>query len=404
MDPPTQQQPTPQGGLSKSLGLTDLLGLGIASILGSGGFNLVGQAVKDGGPWYPAALGAVGTLFFGASKVYTEAYKLYKSNTSESDAVKAAFGDGVSKITGLSILGFNLFSVSTILVFMSKTIFPKGTWHGQIGVALMALSAMTAFSLKGIDVNKGIVNFLSACIVGLLTTATTVGLVEGFGPYGPGAEAYPANLSPTPKFTESILYLYFVLAGFDALMKFVEETKEPERDIPRAFYMSNALSLLLVIGFSYAFIHALTLRPTATVNPDNALGTILATALGPQSKHVAHWVGLFLMVTTAFVAFLSITRYLYGIGEEMEEVQWLRELNEEKVPWKAVLVAFLFTAFGIVINHTSTLVKISDFFLTVVMVVVSAAITMLRWKSGEKPWVEAATTAGFAGLFAAWIF
>lgn len=54
--------------LAKSLNLFDLVGFGVASILGSGGFNLIGDGIRAGGAQFPLALGGVSLLFQGASK------------------------------------------------------------------------------------------------------------------------------------------------------------------------------------------------------------------------------------------------------------------------------------------------------------------------------------------------
>ncbi len=388
------------------LGLTDLVAFGVASIMGSGGFNLISEGIVNGGPWFPAAIGLISVLFQGASKVYSEAYAAFKSNTAETDMVKQEFGTGAATFTGLSILGFNIFSVSTILVFAAKNIFPKGQWHGQIGVAILILAAMSGFSLKGIELNKQVIGFFSACIVGLLAFASSIGLVEGLGPSGTAPDAYPAALSKAPSFATSIFFFYFILSGFDDLMKFTEETQDPDRNIPRSFYISNALSTLLTVGVAYAYVHVLTLqRRGQPLHTENAIGHIIESALGASSAEIVYWLGIFLMLITAFVSFLAVTRYLYGLGEQKhpgrvgEVLAWLQDLNTEKVPWRSVLMTFVLTSAGILMNHTSTLVRISDLFLTLTMLTVAGAVTKFRYsKTGQVPWIEGLTTAGFAAL------
>lgn len=411
---PQQPLPPQSQGLEKSLTLWDLLAFGLGSIMGSGGFNLIGEGVKQGGPLFPAAIGIVAALFQGASKVYQEAYTMFKSNTAESDVVEAALGRPASLFTAVSILGFNIFSVSTILVFAAKNIFPKGQWHGQIGLALVILGAMTSFSMKGIDLNKQAVGFFSTVIVGLLVFASSIGLVEGLGPGGTSATAFPAALSSTPSFMKSILFFYFVLSGFDDLMKFVQETKDPDNDIPRSFYMSNGISTLLVVGVAYAFVHVLTMRGGGGRAPtENAIGMIIESALGPPAGTMVYWLGIFLMIVTAFVSFLAVSRYMYALPERLDgggadaetkaggllgSLKALQELNAAKVPWRSVLLTFVLTAVGILMNHTETLVRITDVFLTLMLMMVSGAVAKLRWEKGEIPWIEGATAAGFTTL------
>lgn len=418
--PPSQQS----HALQKALGLKDLLAFGIASIMGSGGFNLISEGVKNGGTLFPAAIAIVAALFQGASKAYDEAYKVFKSNTAEGDVVKAEFGSTASNITSVSILGFNVFSASTILVFAAKNVFPQGQWYGQIGFALLVLALMTGFSLKGIEMNKEVVGFFSVAVVALLLFASSIGVVEAFGPTGSPPSAFPAALaSRTPNLLKSVLYFYFVLSGFDDIMKFVEESKDPDCDIPRAFYMSNAISTLLTVGVAFAFTHMLTLKGGrggaqggggggGAIPTDNAIGRVIESALGPPSAKIVHWLGIFLMLVTAFVSFLAITRYLYGLGEEAKKgekegeswLHWLQDLNAEKVPWRSVGLTFGLVASGILMNHTDTLVMITDFFLTLVMGTVTAAVAKMRWGRGETPWIEGATAAGFLGILSTYVF
>jgi basic amino acid/polyamine antiporter, APA family len=404
--------------LKRALGLWDLVGFGIASIMGSGGFNLISEGVVQGGRWFPAAIALIATLFQGASKAYDEAYKVFKSNTAESDVVQQQFGSTASKLTGLSILGFNIFSVSTILVFAAKNLFPAGKWHGQIGIALLILSAMFGFSLKGIELDKQVIGFFAACIVGLLAFASAIGLVEGFGPNGTPPDAWPAALDKTPSFLKSVLFFYFILSGFDDLMKFTQESKDPDKDIPRSFYLSNGISTVLTTGVAYAFVHVLTLRRGSTTIPTkNAIGMILESALGPPTGTAIYWLGIFLMIVTAFVSFLAVTRYIYSLADKVDSystedekagpfnrfLHWLQDLNAAAVPWRAVLLTFSLTSLGILMNHTETLVKISDFFLTLTMFSVTSAVTKMRLSKGEAPWIEGATATGFLGLLSTWL-
>lgn len=394
-------------GLQRSLSLSDLIGFGVAAIMGEGGFNLISKGVVAGGPSFPAALGIIGALFQGASKVYSDAYTAFKSNTAESDLVEATFGSAASSLTSLAILAFNIFSVSTVIVFTAKNILPTASWWSQIGLALTLLSAMSGFALQGIQVNKLAIGLFSAAITGMLALAGGIGVFEAFGGKGPGPMSYPHILAKSPNFLQSLLYFYFVLAGFDDIIKFVREAKDPDRDIPRSFHIVNALCLLLVVGVAYAYLHVLTFKRDSHYHGENALALIIESAFGAQAGKSTYWIGVFLMLTTAFVSFLAITRYMYDLptavkGEGLREaLKGFQELNAKKVPWKAVAVTFGVGATAILVNHIDTLVNASDFFLSLVMVLVSGAATVSEWRAGRTPVIEGLTTAGFAGLLSA---
>jgi amino acid transporter len=400
-------------GLQRALTMNDLVAFGVAAIMGEGGFNLISQGVVQGGPKFPLALGGIAALFQGASKVYSEAFKAFPTNTAESDVVHAVLGRETAIFTAIAILAFNLISVSAILVLTAKNIAPEAGWWSQIALALGLLTVMTTFSLEGIQLNKQAVFGASAGIVALLMLASGIGLAEGFSGKGPGPFIYPHVLAKTPNFLKSLLFFYFILAGFDDIIKFVDETKEPMRDIPRSFYATNALCALLVIGVSYAYLHVLTFKRDAHYHGQNALGLIVESAFGVGAGRAVYWIGIFLMLVTAFVSFLAVTRYVYSLADRVDGKEeknpsaarrfllWLRELNEKKVPWRSVLFTGGVVAAAALVNHVDFLVNASDFFLSLILIAVSAAVTIMRAKKGEMPIVEGLTTVGFVGLLSA---
>lgn len=377
-------------GLEKTLTLKDLVFFGIASIVGSGGFNLVGDAISKGGTLWPLALAASGGVFFGASKVYETAVEVTPKNIAESELVKKEFGDTVSNVSILAILLFNILSISTILVYCAHMIFPEGKWLGQITFAIFLLFNMTYLSLKGIDVNKEIINVFVAFLVLFLA------LISGLG--FTGFYSNPVQTMPLPNthsFATSLLLFYFILAGFDALVKFTEEAKD-KKDVVRSLYWSNFLSFFLVAGLSIAFVTFVNVKDAKAV--DNSVGYIVQHFLGGSSASIVKNLAILYLIVTTFVVFLGTSRYMFSLGGEYPFLSFLKEVNETKAPSAAIFLTTMVAAFGILINHTDTLVRVSDFALSVMLLLVSAAATQYQYKKGKTPWIEGLTTASFAGL------
>lgn len=373
--------------LQRSLGFNDLMTFGVAAIMGSGGFNLIGDGILAGGAQFPIALAASAALFQGASLTYQHAYNEYKSNTSESDLIHAQFGPAAATVSSITIPLFNIISVSVILVICGKLLFP--TESHQITFALCILTAMSAFSLQGIDVNKNLINIFGYATIALLAFVSLLG-------FGDIPSTLPQAIRSPPDLTKSMLYFFFVLAGFDTLIKFTEEARDPDRDIPRSFYASNALSTLLTVGVCLSFLMVFT-HHRFTDN-ENIMARIVESVLGPTAGEATGFLSILLMIVTTFIVFLATTRYMYGLGKGIPCLGFFTELNEKKVPWKAVLATFVIAAVGILNNNIFTLVKMSDMALIVTLLLVSAAATKLQLAKGKAPLVEAATTAGLAAL------
>jgi amino acid transporter len=378
------------GDLKKTLSIYDLVFFGIASILGSGGFNLVGEAVMKGGDAWPAALAIAAAVFMGSARTYEEAFNAFKTNTAESDFVKKIFGENSSLVTISAVMLWNILSISTILVICSHMLFPDGTWIGQITFALMLLGLMGFFSLKGLDVNKETINAFSAVLIVVLGGVSFLGVTCVAQKGIPSVPAIPEK-----SFVASLLFFYFILAGFDALIKFTEETKDP-KDVPRSFYISNLLSITLVLGICLAFVTTVDMRRLWTF--DNGIGEILHKFLGGSTKMIVTYFAVLYMIITTFVTFLATTRYLFGLGDVYKGLDFMKVVTEAKVPINAVLFTLVTAALGIIVNHKESLVRAADFGLSALLLMVAAAATKSVVSQGKIPWIEATTTVGLAGF------
>jgi amino acid transporter len=380
--------------LNKTLTLKDLVLFGVISIFGSGGFNLIGRAITQGGPQWPLALGGAAALFLGSSKTYEEAFREFKKNTSESDFLEKIFGPNASYATMASILLFNFFSIATILVLCVRMIVPDAPWVTQSVFAISLITFMGIFSLQGIAHNKVFVNFCSSALVLILSAITLLGFA--------GAAVATQNIKPLPtlpntSLTQSFLYFFYILAGFDVLMKFSEETKDAE-DIPRSFYVSNSIAILFVLGLTFAVI---TFTDLQKVKPlEHVIGQMLNNVTGYNVKNYFNVIAVFFMIVTMFVTFLATTRYMYSLGDKYKS-EYFTALNENKAPVVPVALTTLLISVIVLINHVDILVGFADIALGSFLFLVAAAATVYKYQKGEIPVLEGLTASSFLGVFGA---
>ena len=386
--------------LNKTLTLKDLVLFGVISIFGSGGFNLIGRAITQGGPQWPLALGGAAALFLGSSKTYEAAYREFKKNTSESDFLEKIFGPNASYVTMASILLFNFFSIATILVLCVRMIVPDAPWLTQSVLAISLITFMGIFSLQGIAHNKVFVNFCSSALVVILSAITLL----GFGGAAGDAERLeavqpikPLPTLPNTSLTQSFLYFFYILAGFDVLMKFSEETKDPD-DIPRSFYVSNSIAILFVLGLTFAVI---TFTDLQKVKPlEHVIGEMLNNVTGYNVKNYFNVLAVFFMIVTMFVTFLATTRYMYSLGDKYKS-EYFTALNENKAPVVPVALTTLLISVIVLINHVDILVGFADIALGSFLFLVAAAATVYKYQKGEIPVLEGLTASSFLGVFGA---
>lgn len=379
--------------LERALTLTDLTLFGVAAIVGSGGFNLVGKAVRAGGSWWPVAFLISAILLLGASYAYTEAFAVSGKNTAESDIVASVFGPVGEGVSIFAILLFNIVSISTILVFCAQLLLPNGSWGLQVGAALAALGGMATFSLTGIELNRVSINVIAYALVAVLAGSSCLGLY--------GLAAAPAvTLQPGTSFTTSLLMLFYILAGFDSIMKFTEEAKDTA-DIPRAFFTANIISFMLVAGVALAIQVWLFTGPGLSAGREsNAMGHLFSVFAGPWILEPTKYLMTAFMLATTFIVFLSQTRYLFGLGEKFPALSALTEVNSASVPYITVALVTVIAGLAILINHTETLVRLSDVGIIGLLGLVAAAASVTDWQGGSlvSSLVNGVTATGFAGL------
>ena len=379
-------------GLKKSMILKDLVLFGILSILASGGFNLLGHAVIQAGPAWPATLLAAAAVFLGSAKTYAVAFQNFPSNTAESDLVQEEFGGIASAITAIGILIFNIVSISTILVFCSHIILPSASWTSQIALTISMIAAMSGFALQGIDINKSFLNSFSQLLILILAATSAIGVG------GLALKGYPQVFRVKGgSLVSSFFYFFFIMAGFDALMKFVEETKEPS-DIPKSFYLSNLISIILLIGVVLAYICWVDIGSLKSY--DNPIGEVFQVFLGGYTREIFIGFAVMFMVITSFVIFLVTTRYLYGLADEYPVLAPLKSVNAAKVPDTAIYTTFGISSAVAFLNHTESLLRLTDLGLGIQLLTVAGAATVSQIKAGAFPLIEGATTAALTAVLA----
>lgn len=383
--------------LGKSLSLTDLTLFGISSIVGSGGFNLIGRATQAGGTWWPAAFGIAAILLMGGAYSYRDAFRNSPRNTAESDLIRSELGSWAEWLSIGSIMTFNVVSMSTILVLVSQLLFPGGKWFGQITFALSLLTIMAIFALQGLELSKSIINGVSVLLLVVLGAAALM------GGWGGLTQPWPTVGNGKRDFVTSLLLFFFVLAGFDALIKFTEEAKDKE-DIPRSFFLANGVSDILVFGAALAL--ALFVPGLTRVEENNALGHLFEHFLGSGVAGGFKLLMVLFMVVTTFVVFLASSRYLFSLAEKTPALEKLATVTEKNVPYGAIGAVFAVAAAAVSLNHTDTMVKISDVGLIVTSLLVSVAAALNNWRSDQKgeAAIHGATAAGFTTLLGAALF
>ena len=171
-----------------------------------------------------------------------------------------------------------------------------------------------------------------------------------------------------------------------------------------SFFTSNVISFALVAGVALAIQE--WIPGLSVAKEGNALGHLYAAFFGPGALTPVMYLMVAFMITTTFVIFLSTTRYLFIIGEKFSSLSFLKEVNAASVPYNTVALVGIVAAAAIFINHTETLVRISDVGIIVLLGLVAAAASVADFGEGSLlgAVLNGTTATGFAGLLSFCLF
>ena len=357
--------------------------------MGSGGFSLIGTGVREGGTMWPLALCMAGVLIVCSSFTYAESFKRFHKTTSESDSVHESFGPIIEALGSFSILFYNLASIIVILTLCSHTLLPTSSWATQVSFTIAILAAMATLSLYGIDMNKHLITGLTWFLISILVVASF------FGIWGGLTRPIP-TLEPSGGFMKSFWKFFFVLVGFDAIMKFSEEAKD-DADIPTAFYLANTITILLTACIALA----ITIWVSSAKQNTDVLAHLFAVFTGAWILQPFRWLVVLCLLVTSFVVFLATTRYMYGLGDQFGDTcKWLQSTNEMKAPWSAIASVFGCGSVLALLNNVDKLVIITDVGFASIASLVASSVAVASWKAANigATALSGATAASFCGL------
>lgn len=377
-------------GLTKTLSLSDLVLFGITSIMGSGGFNLIGNAIKEGGTYFPLTLLLSGVLFGGSAHSYAYANDVYKNNISETLLIESSLGSMGKYTSVFAIILYNIFVIATILVLSSKMLFPNATYITQVSFSFILLSIMAMLSFQNLDVNKDIVNIFSYAIIVLLGFTSLLGIGGLF-----------QNTVELPKFPEKIniyesfLFFFFVLAGHDNMIKFSEEANN-NKDIEKSMYLSILISVIFTVGICLAAVA--WVHDFRNIDINNIIAYIYDKTLHHNAGKYISFISLIFMIGTTFLGFLSTVRYIYGIPKDIKYFEFLREGGDGHVSGRSILLTAILCLSAILINQTTSLVEFADIGLIIVLLLVAVSSFISKLKTNHISIIDGLTSLGFTSV------
>jgi APA family basic amino acid/polyamine antiporter len=408
----------PEQGLRRSLGGLDLALLGIGAIVGAGIFSSVGQmaAGSDGNPGAGPALvlsyllTAVACGF--AALCYAEIAAMVPVAGSAYTYAYVALGELVAWIIGWDLV--IEYAVGNIYVAQSWADYFRSFLRGAFGVdfpAWMATDLQTAARTPEIAAVApklgGFVvafNLPAALITGALTILLVVGiresaranaiivalkllLVAAF--VGVGAFfVEPANWTPfAPNGWRGIWtgasLAFFSYIGFDAVSTAAEETRNPQRDVPRGMIGSLVVCAVLYVAVALVMTG---LVPAAELGTGDPLSHALRRA-GLETLSTVMALGAVFAVTAVLLVFqLGQPRIFMAMARDgLLPATFGRIHPRFRTPARSTVFTGIFVALGPTFLTPDQALELTSIGTLFAFVVVAVGVIALRIREPDRP-------------------
>lgn len=361
--------------LKRELGLISITLSGVGIVLGAGIYALIGKAAGLAGNsvWLSFVLASLAAIFTGLS--YAELSSLFPKASAEYEYTNRAFGKRTAFIIGWLTIISGIVGASAVALgfggyFNELFNFPS------IYAGLILIIALSAIIFYGI---KESVWFVVICT---LIEASGLLLVILLGIPYLGKVNYIDLPFGFKGVFEAASLIFFAYIGFEGIVKMSEETKNPEKTIPRGLLLSIFISTLIYVLVA---ISAVSVIGWKGLNESEApLAQIAFAALGKNAFIILSLIALFATANTVLLTLLGSSRIMYGMADSLSLPNSLAAVhNSRRTPWLAILLTMLLAMVFVLPGNITFVAKATNFLIFLTFIIINAAVIILRFKEPQ---------------------
>jgi APA family basic amino acid/polyamine antiporter len=356
--------------LKRELGLFEVTLSGIGIILGAGIYALIGKgaALAGNALWLSFAISAAIAVFTGLS--YAELSAMFPRAGAEYEYVNRALGMQAAFVIGWLIIFSGMIGASTVaLGFAGYASALTGMSPSLLPVGLIV--ALCLLLTRGIRISALFAVLFTLVELGGLILIILLGIPSL------GEVDYLEMPLGLPGVLTAASLVFFAYIGFEDVVKLAEETREPERNIPRGLLIAMAVSILLYILVSVSAASVTGWEALAA--SDAPFATVAGRALGSGASLLISGIALFATANTVLLMILASSRISYGMAGAGHLPARLAQVHRTRgTPvWATLAVgagACLFTLAG----DIGFVAELTNFTLFLTFTVINATVILLR--------------------------
>ncbi len=305
-------EPVSQPQLRRVLGTSLLTLYGLGVIIGAGIYVLVGTVIGTAGGAAPWSFIVAGILAAMTGLSYAELAVRHPEAAGAAAYVKEAFGsDRLSQITGLAVAAVVIVSTASIARGSAGYLQAFLQWQD----AVIAGAVVVLFTMVGcLGVRE------SVSIAAAMTIVEIGGLILVIVAGAPALTSLPERVDDLVSTSGLVgwdgivagaFFAFFAFIGFENLANMAEETRSPERTLPRAILLSLGLSTLFYAAVTVVVILAL---PSETLLNSSAPLLRVAAQATWFSPDIFAVIALVAVANGVLLELIMLARLFYGMS------------------------------------------------------------------------------------------
>ncbi|MCZ7358291.1 MAG: amino acid permease [Candidatus Methanoperedens sp.] len=361
--------------LKRELGLLEVTLAGVGIILGAGIYALIGKAagLTGNSVWLSFAISALVAVFTGLS--YAELSSMFPKASAEYEYTSNAFGKKLAFIIGWLIILSAVIGASTVALGFGGyfNAFFKVSSATSGFFLIIALSFLLFYGIKE--------SAWFAIISTLIETAGLLIVIFIGLPYFGKVDYFDMPLG-LPGVFQAAALVFFAYTGFESIAKLSEETKAPEKTIPKGLILSIIISIILYVLVAISAVSVVGWEKLASSQAPFA--ELAYAVFGSKGFILLSVIALFATANTVLMMLLGSSRIMYGMADSSTLPNILARVHpSRRTPWVAILITMILSLLFIFAGDIAFVANVDNFTLFVTFFVINAAMIVLRYKEPD---------------------
>ena len=368
----------------RSLGVTELIAMGVGGMIGGGIFSILGLAVETAGHAAPLAFVVGSLVALTAGYSYVGLALRYRSDGASFTYLERAFPSQlwVAGIGGWTVvvgyIGTLALYAFTFGAYGAHLLGLEGVPLARGALAVVVLLGLAAVNLRGAAAMGRAEDIAVYVKITLLAILAGVGMTT----------VEPERIRPlfdrgVPSVFLAGALVFVAYEGFQLITNAVLESRAPERDIPRGIYGSIAITSLIYVAIAFVAVGSLDPQEIGDAG-EYALAVVARPAMGRLGVVLVDIAALLATASAINATVFGASRLASEMATEHLAPTVFSFRNRHRVPWIGVSAI---TALGIALTLIGGLEFIAAFsrmtFL-LVSIAVSVANLRLRHETGSR--------------------